>query len=171
MILGGATFYFPVLVLVSPCLVLILLFSLPPVTGNYEWLEFDSFDMTWTRTYINSKLLEGRCSWLQPSLMDEPSAWYQACICGRMFSVPQAYSCHSLSCLKTKKRLSLPLGKAKKVWQEMKHRRRESEPGRAVSCSSNQNCGRTVKLHSNPDPCPRIPPQVRVWLLHHSLSL
>jgi len=94
--------------------------------------------------------------------MDEASAWYQACIYGRTFLVPQAYSCHSHSCLKTKKQLLLALGKAKEVWREMKCRRKEPEPGGAVSYSSNQNCGGTVELLSNPDPCPSIPPQVRV---------
>ena len=35
--------------------------------------------------------------------MDVPPAWSQACICGRTFSVPQAYTCHASSCPTMKK--------------------------------------------------------------------
>jgi len=49
--------------------------------------------------------------------MDVPPAWSQACICGRTFSVPQAYTCHVRSCLTTKKWLSSALLKAKDVFQ------------------------------------------------------
>ena len=52
--------------------------------------------------------------------MDLPSAWCQVCVCGRTFSVPQAYTGHKRSCQKTKKRLSSALDKAKEVWQSRK---------------------------------------------------
>lgn len=57
--------------------------------------------------------------------MDVPPAWSQACICGRTFSVPQAYTCHTRSCPKTKKRLSSALEKAKEVFQAKKRRKIE----------------------------------------------
>jgi hypothetical protein len=57
--------------------------------------------------------------------MELPSAWSQSCICGRTFSVPQAYTCHKRSCQKTKKRLSSALEKAKEFWQINKRRKVE----------------------------------------------
>jgi hypothetical protein len=57
--------------------------------------------------------------------MELPPAWSQSCICGRTFSVPQAYTCHKRSCQKTKKRFSSALEKAKEVWQVKKRRKME----------------------------------------------
>jgi hypothetical protein len=54
--------------------------------------------------------------------MDLPPAWCQVCVCGRTFSVPQAYTFHQRSCQKTKKWLSSALDKAKEVWQSKKCR-------------------------------------------------
>lgn len=59
--------------------------------------------------------------------MDLPSAWCHHCVCGRTFSVPQAYSCHKRSCQKTKKRLSGALEKAKEAWQVKKRRKVEEK--------------------------------------------
>jgi hypothetical protein len=59
--------------------------------------------------------------------MDLPSAWSEACVCGRMFSVPQAYTFHKRSCQKTKKRLSSALEKAKEVWQAKKRQKTEAK--------------------------------------------
>jgi hypothetical protein len=58
-------------------------------------------------------------------VMELPPAWSQSCICGHMFSVPQAYTCHKCSCQKTKKRFSSALEKAKEVWQVKKRRKME----------------------------------------------
>ena len=58
--------------------------------------------------------------------MDLPPAWCQVCVCGRTFSVPQAYTFHKRSCQKTKKRLSSALDKAKEVWQSKKRRKKET---------------------------------------------
>lgn len=57
--------------------------------------------------------------------MDTPAAWSQSCLCGRVFSVPQAYTYHKRSCQKTKKRLSGALEKAREVWQAKKRRKTE----------------------------------------------
>ena len=57
--------------------------------------------------------------------MDVPPAWSQACICGRTFSVPQAYTYHMRSCPKTKKQLSSALQQAKEVFQARKRRKME----------------------------------------------
>ena len=57
--------------------------------------------------------------------MDMPPAWCQVCVCGRTFSVLQAYTFHKCSCQKAKKQLSTALDKAKEVWQSKKHRKIE----------------------------------------------
>jgi hypothetical protein len=59
--------------------------------------------------------------------MDLPPAWCKVCICGRTFSVQQAYTCHKRSCQKTKKRLAGALEKAKEVWQANKRQKREAK--------------------------------------------
>jgi hypothetical protein len=71
--------------------------------------------------------------------MDLPPAWSQACICGRVFSLPQALSCHQRSCPRLKKRLSSALEKAKEVWQSRKRRKAEVDQNEALEGSSNQN--------------------------------
>jgi hypothetical protein len=47
----------------------------------------------------------------------------QECLCGRSFSVPSAFTNHSRTCGKTKKRLSSALEKAKEAWTLRKQRR------------------------------------------------
>jgi hypothetical protein len=59
-------------------------------------------------------------------------AWCQVCICGRTFSVQQAYTYHKRSCEKTKKRLSGALEKAKEVWQANKRRRMEEKAAKVA---------------------------------------
>jgi hypothetical protein len=59
--------------------------------------------------------------------LSSASSWSQICVCGRQFSVPQAYTCHKRSCQKTKKRLSTVLEKAKDVWQAGKRRKMEEK--------------------------------------------
>ena len=71
--------------------------------------------------------------------MDLPSAWCHHCVCGRTFSVPQAYSCHKHSCQKTKKRLSGALEKAKEAWQVKKRRKVEEKAKPAKGSSSTLN--------------------------------
>ncbi len=58
--------------------------------------------------------------------MDSPPAWSQTCVCGRAFSLPQAYTFHQRSCQKTKKRLLGALEKAKDILQARKRRKVES---------------------------------------------
>jgi len=64
--------------------------------------------------------------------MDLPPAWCQVCICGRTFSVQQAYTYHKRSCQKTKKRLAGALEKAKEVWQTNKRRKMEAKAARGA---------------------------------------
>jgi hypothetical protein len=60
--------------------------------------------------------------------MDLPPAWSQTCVCGRAFSLPQAYTFHQRSCQRTKKRLLGALEKAKGILQARKRRKVESVP-------------------------------------------
>jgi hypothetical protein len=60
--------------------------------------------------------------------MDLPPAWTQTCVCGRAFSVPQAYTFHQRSCQRTKKRLLGALEKVKDVLQARKRRKVDSVP-------------------------------------------
>ena len=86
-----------------------------------------------------------------------------------MFSVPQAYTCHTQSCPKTKKRLSCALGKAKEVWEPKKCRKMEElAQSEAVGCSSNQNV--PTELPLNDTFLPAIYLQVR-FVAHSALSL
>ena len=55
-----------------------------------------------------------------------PPAWSQTCVCGRAFSVPQAYTFHQRSCQRTKKRLLGALEKSKDILQARKRRKVES---------------------------------------------
>jgi hypothetical protein len=48
---------------------------------------------------------------------------FQTCLCGRSFSVPSAFTNHSRTCGKTKKRLSCALEKAKEKWTLRKRQR------------------------------------------------
>jgi hypothetical protein len=70
--------------------------------------------------------------------MDLAPAWSQAWICGRVFSVPQAFSCHKRSCPMSKKRLSSVLERAKEVWQARKRRKAEVDQSKSSEDSSNQ---------------------------------
>src|SRR5262245_5008558 len=45
------------------------------------------------------------------------------CVCGRLFTQPNAFSNHRRSCQKSKKRLSNVLDKAKRQWSSNKRRR------------------------------------------------
>jgi hypothetical protein len=111
--------------------------------------------------------------WLYaPYPMDLPPAWSQACACGRLFSVPQAYTCHKRSCQKTKKRLSCALEKAKEVWQAKKRRKTEERTkSEAVysECHLNESSN-AAELLLNDAPLPGVHPQVG-FLTHAALSL
>jgi hypothetical protein len=79
------------------------------------------------------------CMSVRVHAMDLPPTWSQACICGHVFSVPQAYSCHKCSCEKSKKQLSGALERAKEVWQVKKCRKVEVGQSGASDGLSNQN--------------------------------
>jgi hypothetical protein len=65
--------------------------------------------------------------------MNVSPAWSQACICGRTFSVPRAYTCHTRSCPKAKKRLSSALQKAKEAFHANKRRKTEDAARREAT--------------------------------------
>jgi len=96
---------------------------------------------------------------LAPYSMDLPSAWSQSCICGRIFSVPQAYTCHKYSCLKTKKQLSGALEKAKDIWKANKCCKTEETVHHKATSSSIQLVAAEPLL--NLTSLPGIPEQVR----------
>jgi len=96
---------------------------------------------------------------LAPYSMDLPPAWLQSCICSQIFSVPQAYTCHKHSCLKTKKLLSGALEKAKDVWKANKHRKTEEMVHHKAMSSSIQLVA--VEPLLNLTSLPGIPQQVR----------
>jgi hypothetical protein len=92
--------------------------------------------------------------------MELPPAWCQICICGRTFSVLQAYSFHQRSCQKTKKRLSGALEKAKEVWQSKKRRKMEVGQTPTAEGSLDEIVGVVEELnHVMP---PLVQPQVRL---------
>ena len=105
----------------------------------------------------------------------ELEAWFRICVCGRVFSTPQAFSYHQRSCPKTKRRLSAALAKAGEAWRAKKRQRIDGvqvadcssnehvtlaelqstipqaiEASQAVACSSNENV--TADLQSNVGP-------------------
>lgn len=95
--------------------------------------------------------------------MDVLPAWSQDCICGRVFSVPQAYMYHKRSCQKTKKRLSCALEKVKEVWQAKKRRKTEQmSHAEAAECSSHQN--EAAELLSNDARLPGVHPEVSLLI-------
>ena len=55
-----------------------------------------------------------------------PPAWSQTCVCGRAFSVPQAYTFHQRSFQRTKKQILGALEKSKDILQARKRRKVES---------------------------------------------
>jgi hypothetical protein len=85
------------------------------------------------------------------------SAWFQACVCGRTFTVPQGFFYHQRSCLKEKKRLSDALEKAREVLRARKRRKMSQQIGEG---SSNQNVPAEQLL--NGDPLLPDHPQVRI---------
>ena len=74
-----------------------------------------------------------------PSVMNSPKceAWFRTCVCGRVFSTPQAISYHQRSCQKTRKRLSVALAKAGEAWRAKK--RQKTDGTQAVVSSPNGN--------------------------------
>jgi hypothetical protein len=81
--------------------------------------------------------------------MDLPPSWSVTCVCGRTFSVPQAYTYHKHSCQKTKKRLAGALEKAREIWHAKKRRKTEAH---ALSGPSNMNT--IAELVQNEAPTP-----------------
>jgi hypothetical protein len=96
--------------------------------------------------------------------MDLPSAWCQDCVCGRTFSVPQAYTCHKRSCQKTKKRLSGALEKAKEAWQVEK-RRKVEEKAQAAEGLLSQNV--VAEMALDDALASAVDPEVKVEIVQH----
>jgi hypothetical protein len=95
--------------------------------------------------------------------MDHPpaSSWSEVCMCGRAFSVPQAYTLHLRSCKKTKKRLAGALEKAKATWQANKRRKVEETVG-----AQNMPVARLDPI-DDPEPIPTLgTAEVRHFLTH-----
>jgi hypothetical protein len=59
----------------------------------------------------------------------DPTTFFEICVCGRTFSQPGPFHCHSRSCSKAKKRLSGALEKVKKTWGSRKRRHLETTNG------------------------------------------
>ena len=97
--------------------------------------------------------------YIPPGAMDIPAAWSQSCLCGRIFSVPQAYTCHKRSCQKTKKRLSGALEKAKEIWQAKKRRKTEEITFSPVAERTSDQSMDTAQSHG---PEAAVHPEVRV---------
>jgi len=89
-------------------------------------------------------LVPNSCIYHMPEL-----AWSQACICGRVFSVPQAYSYHRRSCPKTRKRLSDALAKANEVWRAKKRQRIDGS--QAIECTSSPSVVAELQLNDVSD--------------------
>jgi hypothetical protein len=98
----------------------------PHCTGFYRVVNVSRPTLRLPRSLSSPTLVTTTTrSWV--CMMDLPPAWCQVCVCGRTFSIPQAYTCHKRSCQKTKKRLAGALEKAKETWQARKRRRTEEK--------------------------------------------
>lgn len=93
--------------------------------------------------------------------LPELEAWFRTCVCGRVFSIPQAFSCHQRSCPKTRKRISAALAKAGEAWRAKKRQR----IGSTQAADLSSNGGVTAELESNVDPLSLVHPQVRFHVL------
>ena len=100
--------------------------------GRFGGVHNNSHGVRTGMTFSNDSLafesksqLTSICMSVCVHAMDLPPAWSQACICGRVFSVPQAFSCHKCSCPKLKKRFSSTLERAKEVWPGQSRKRRK----------------------------------------------
>jgi hypothetical protein len=104
--------------------------------------------------------------------MDLPPAWSQTCVCGRAFSLPQAYTFHQRSCQRTKKRLLGALEKAKDILQARKRRKVES----VLPAQNQAEAGPSSQLvdlaHPNDPPIPVVDSEVRFPFnrVHHLLT-
>jgi hypothetical protein len=106
------------------------------------------------------------------TVMELPPTWSEVCICGRTFSVPQAYTFHKRSCQKTKKRLANALHRAKEEWEARKRRKTgETEAEQqALDGSSDSHMAVLPEPVSNvlDDPtC--VSPEVRLSFRHYLL--
>jgi hypothetical protein len=105
--------------------------------------------------------------------MDLPPAWSQTCVCGRAFSLPQAYTFHQRSCQKTKKRLLGALEKAKDILQARKRRKVESVVLPLAAQNLAAEAGPTSQLvdlaHPNDLPIPVVHSEVQFLFnrVHH----
>jgi hypothetical protein len=88
--------------------------------------------------------------------MDLPPAWCQACICGRTFSLPQAYTYHKRTCEKTKKRLSGAWDKAKEVWKAKKRQKIEAKATEKASQSNFAVSGQPLAMPKEQVPLPEV---------------
>ena len=98
-------------------------------------------------SYFNTLSLPSSHASSITTAMDLPSTWSQTCICGHTFLLPQAYTFHTCSCQKTKKRLASALEKAKESWQAKKRQKTE---GNAFDPSN---------MDAVPEPVPNEAPQ------------
>jgi hypothetical protein len=105
--------------------------------------------------------------------MDSPPAWSQTCVCGRAFSLPQAYTFHQRSCQRTKKRLLGALEKAKDILQARKRRKVESVlPAQNLGAEAGPSSQLVDLPHPNDMPIPAVHSEVRFLLnrVHHLLT-
>ena len=105
--------------------------------------------------------------------MDLPPAWSQACVCGRAFSLPQAYTFHQRSCQRTKKRLLGALEKAKDILQARKRRRVENVlPAQNLAAEAGPSRQLVDLAHSNDLPISVVHSEVRFPFnrVHHLLT-
>lgn len=94
--------------------------------------------------------------------MDLPPAWSQTCVCGRAFSLPQAYTFHQRSCQKTKKRLLGALEKAKNILQARKRRKLEGVlPAQNLAAEAGPFSQLVDLAHPNDLPIPVVHSEVR----------
>jgi hypothetical protein len=103
--------------------------------------------------------------------MDLPPAWSQTCVCGRAFSLPQAYTFHQRSCQKTKKRLLGALEKVKDIFQARKRRKVES-PAHNLVAEAGPSRQLVDLSHPNDIPIPVVHSEVRFAFnrVHHLLT-
>ena len=105
--------------------------------------------------------------------MDLPPSWSQTCVCGRAFSLPQAYTFHQRSCQRTKKWLLGALEKDKDILQARKCRKVESVlPAQNLVAEAGPSSQLVDLAHPNDPPIPVVHSEVRYSFnrVHHLLT-
>ena len=111
---------------------------------------------------ISFKLAQPTSFDLALATMDLPPTWSQACVCGRAFSLPQAYTFHQRICQRMKKWFLGSLEKVKDILQGRKRRKVESViPAQNLAAEAGPSSQLVYPAHPNDLPIPVVHSEVR----------